>query len=168
MSSKDIFGYTPQSGNVGGVLNFQNAAISVGNGDAIMLVQSANLRYSRTVSPVMGAGTTTVYLVAQPASGQLDVNRAITTGSSLLDPFGSDDGCKPQAITIALIKNGCNTQVDSSTITASGLLTSVQVNINVGGGLGLQDGGSWTLTNLAVNSGKGSKSAGEGQPAAQQ
>lgn len=153
--STDIFGYTPQSGNVGGVLNFQNVAISVGSGEgkSIMLVQSANLRYNRTVSPVMGAGTATVYLVAQPASGQLDVNRAILTSSGLLEPFKANDGCAPQDVTIALIGNGCNKEIKSGSITASGLLTSVQVQINVGGGLGLQDGASWTLTNLKVNSG---------------
>lgn len=165
--SKDIFGYTPQNSTVGGVLNFQNAAISVGGKDgAIMLVQSANLRYNRTVSPVMGAGTASVYLVAQPASGQLDVNRAILTSSTLLEPFSAEDGCKPQDITIALVENGCS-KPKGGTITASGLLSSVQVNINVGGGLGLQDGASWTLTNLTVNSSGGGKSKEQGSaPAA--
>jgi hypothetical protein len=35
------------------------------------------------------------------------------------------------------------------------LLTEVQVTINVGGGLGLQDGATWTLTNLKINSSGG-------------
>ena len=149
--AKDVFGYNNTS-QIGGVLNFQNAAIKIGDSkNSLMLVQSANLRYNRTVSPVMGAGTTTVYLVPQPGTGQLDVNRAITTDSSILDPYAAGDACKTQSVQIALLDNGCVTGAKKGSITADGLLSSVTMQINVGGGLGLQDGASWTLTNLKIN-----------------
>ena len=148
--AKDVFGYTNTS-QIGGVLNFQNAAIKIGDSkDNLMLVQSANLRYNRTVSPVMGAGTTTVYLVPQPGTGQLDVNRAIVSSSSPLSPYVSGDACTPQSVQIILLNNGCTTGAKGS-ITADGLLSGVTIQINVGGGLGLQDGASWTLTNLKIN-----------------
>lgn len=146
--SKDIFGYDTNS-QVGGVLNFQNAAVKIGGKD-LMLVQTANLRYTRTVSPVMGAGTATVYLVPQPGSGTLDVGRAIlAVDGKPLDPYASEDACTPKEIQIALVQNGCNTN-DGGSITASGLLSGVNISINVGGGLGLQDGAQWTLTNLQI------------------
>lgn len=148
--SKDVFGYTNTS-TIGGVLNFQNAAIKIGKGDNLMLVQSATLRYTRNVSPVMGAGTTTVYLVPQPGTGQLDVNRAIVSESSPLEPYANSDACTPQQVQIELLKNGCVTNVKGGSITANGLLSSVTLQINVGGGLGLQDGASWALTNLKLN-----------------
>lgn len=149
--SKDVFGYTNTNSSVGGVLNFQNAAIKIGNSkDHLMLVQSANLRYTRTVSPVMGAGTTTVYLVPQPGTGQLDVNRAILSNGSPLEPYVAEDACKTQSVQIVLVKNGC-AETKGGSITADGLLSAVTMQINVGGGLGLQDGASWTLTNLKIN-----------------
>lgn len=151
-AKKDIFGYTGTSSQVGGVLNFQNAAIKIGNSkDNLMLVQSATLRYTRNVSPVMGAGTTTVYLVPQPGTGQLDVNRAIVSSSQPLKPYQAGDACEPENVQIALIPNGCKNEASGS-ISADGLLSSVTIQINVAGGLGLQDGASWVLTNLQINS----------------
>lgn len=141
----DVFGFT-QTKKTGGVASFQNVAIKVDTND-IILTQRADLQYRRTVTPVMGAGTASVYLIPQPGTGTLRIDRAITD-SGLLAQFKAEDSCKEQNVELSTIENGC-TNVPKGTVRGSGLLTAVGVTVAAGQGLGLTDSAEWTLSTVS-------------------
>lgn len=154
--NKDIFGFT-HTNKIGGVASFQNVAIKVGAGEnnQIMLAQRADLQYRRVVTPVMGAGTAAVYLIPQPGTGTLRVDRAITGDGGLLAQFEADDACKEQNVELTTVKNGCKNAPKGS-VKGSGLLSAVGVTVIAGQGLGLTDLAEWSLSTVTRTGGSSS------------
>ena len=155
MANKDVFGYDTSKTSTGGVMNFQNVAIWI-EGDSsteqVLLTQNATVSYGRQVNPVMGAGTTAVYLIPSPPTGRLQVSRAIIgdpKGKGIFKPFIVGDACKESTITLQTLPNGCSDNT-KDLVQAKGLLASVQLQLNVGGGLGLTDGAEWTLSSVTA------------------
>lgn len=146
----DIFGYT-HTEQTGGVMSFQDVAVSVG-GTQMYLVQQASLQYRRTITPIMAAGTATVYLAPQPGTGEFTMTRAIGGESGPASAkLKQPSACKPVEIKIS--KSGKGTgcaEVPGADITMSGLMSGYQFQINVGSGVSVTDGATYTITTVTT------------------
>lgn len=142
----DIFGFE-KSTSPSSVLSFQDVALIRGNNE-ISLLQNAQLDYSRTIQPIMGAGTSVVYLAPQPGTGTLRVTRAITADGNMSKDLKSDDACKVEDI--ILVKTGDSGCKASGTadVTAQGMMSGYQYSINVGSGVSVTDGATFTVVNV--------------------
>lgn len=163
--AKDIFGYEKTT-NTGGVLNFSEVAVSIDSeqGKAenkIYLVQQARLQYRRTVTPVMAAGTSTIFLSPQPGTGEFAITRAIgdATGN---DPNAAKSGnvgtkfretnhCKINKIKVFKVEgNGC-ASTPNCNIAMDGMLTAFDFQLNVAGqGVSVTDGATYTVVSVDV------------------
>lgn len=155
--AKDIFGYEKKT-NTGGVLTFSDIAISIdGDGNKIYLVQQARLQYRRTVSPVMAAGTSTIFLSPQPGMGEFAITRAIgeNTEKSLGTgnvgtKFKEENHCKINTIKVFKVTgDGCQKDMPNCELTMQGMLTSYDFQLNVGGqGVSVTDGATYTIVSV--------------------
>lgn len=157
--AKDIFGYEKDT-KTGGVLSFSEVAISIDDSsgsDKIYLVQSARLQYRRVVTPVMAAGTSTIFLSPQPGTGEFAITRAIgnstkTSGSGNVGTkFKEDSHCKINKIKVFKVEgNGC-ADTPNCNISMDGMLTSYDFQINVAGqGVTVTDGATYTIVSVNV------------------
>lgn len=154
---QDVFGYNKTT-HTGSIATFSDAVLSIGTseqGGELMLCQNIRLNYDRQIQPIYGIGTADIWLAPQPATGTLEVSRAIvasTSGSGnsggMLKPYAGDVRCKSTALTISEVKNDCS--VTAGSVSASGLLARVGVTITAGQGVSLQDSAVWTLTDVKV------------------
>ena len=158
--AKDIFGYN-ETTNTGGVLNFSEVAVSIdGDSNKIYLVQQARLQYRRTVTPVMAAGTSTIFLSPQPGTGEFAITRAIgdAVGQSEVKSgnvgtrFKEENHCKINNIKVFKVDgNGC-ANTPNCNVAMSGMLTAYDFQLNVGGqGVSVTDGATYTIVSVEVS-----------------
>lgn len=148
----DIFGFEKQS-QPSSVLSFQDILLQRdgGNGSkTISLVQSAQLDYTRTIQPIMGVGTSVVYLAPQPGTGTLRITRAITADGSMSTDLKSNDACNVETIKLTSQQSGCKNK-SSADVTAQGMMSGYQYSINVGAGVSVTDGMTFTIINVDTN-----------------
>lgn len=143
----DIFGFekdmTPSS-----VLSFQDVVLVREGRGEISLIQNAQLDYSRTIQPIMGAGTSVVYLAPQPGTGTLRVTRAITDGGNMSADLQTDDSCKVETLDLFKVgNNGCKESGEAGVV-AQGMMSGYQYSINVGSGVSVTDGATFTIVEV--------------------
>ena len=146
----DIFGYK-HTEQTGGVMSFQDVAVSIGS-EKMYLVQQASLQYRRTITPIMAAGTATVYLAPQPGTGEFTMTRAIGGASGPASAkLKLQSACDPVEIKIAKSDAGTGcAEVPGADITMSGLMSGYQFQINVGSGVSVTDGATYTITTVTT------------------
>lgn len=160
--AKDIFGYEKTT-NTGGVLNFSEVAVSIdseqGKENKVYLVQQARLQYRRTVTPVMAAGTSTIFLSPQPGTGEFAITRAIGDAAGDSDAksgnvgtkFREENHCKINKIKVFKVEgNGC-ASTPNCNIAMDGMLTAFDFQLNVAGqGVSVTDGATYTVVSVDV------------------
>lgn len=157
-SSTDVFGYSKTT-HTGSIATFTDVVLSIGastgGGGKLMLCQNIRLNYERQIQPIYGIGTADIWLSPLPATGRMEVSRAITATSSgaagtngMLKPYAGDVKCTPTPLTISEVKNDCG--VVPGSVSASGLLSNVGVNIVAGQNVSVQDSAVWVLTDVKV------------------
>lgn len=147
--AQDIFGFEKQN-TPSNVLSFQDVLLSRGEGEKgkqISLIQQAQLDYTRTIQPIMGVGTSVVYLAPQPGTGTLRVTRAITAEGAMSTDLKASGACEVETIKLTSQQTGCDTKSTAS-VTAQGMMSGYQYSINVGAGVSVTDGMTFTITNV--------------------
>lgn len=155
--AKDIFGYEKKT-QTGGVLTFNEVAVSIdSDSDKIYLVQSARLQYRRTVTPVMAAGTSTIFLSPQPGTGEFAITRAIGNPSdgggsgNLGTKFREETHCKINTIKVFKVAGEGCADTPGCDLTMQGMLTGFDFQLNVAGqGVSVTDGATYTIVSASV------------------
>lgn len=99
--------------------------------DTVVLAQTANLDYQRTVQPVYELGSEDIWVQVSPAAGSANISRAVSASKNVY-VYGIGQGCEPYDITLSKGK-GCTAQLD--TVTATGCTTtSIGLQVNAGQG----------------------------------
>lgn len=133
----DIFGVNKDNSS-SGVLSFQNVALII-EGSVPQLVQTANLNYSRQITPVMAVGLDTVYLSPQPGQGTLNITRAIGETGVFGRDFALDKtGCELKYFALTSIPDTC--QHGTGLVAGLGMMAGYSLNVNVGGGVSVTEG----------------------------
>lgn len=155
----DIFGYNKQ-GTIGKIATPSNTLVSITGGSVtgtILLAQSCNITYQRSVQPVYELGSDYVWMAMGQSSGTWQITRAVgergdgkTSGVSLLlVPYQQDDQCSAQ--TLFMQGNSDHCGINPGSIIGTGaILTQVGANTAVGQ-LVVTDNANWNISALATD-----------------
>lgn len=141
----DVFGYNKKVKGPGDIASASAVVVKLDN-QKVSLAQSARVDYQRSVAPNYELGSEAVYLTAGHSGGNVNISRLIGETAALA-PYKADP-CK--LVTISLAKGDTNCAKDIGVITAQGMCTSMNLEVQAGQ-FTVADSASFVISNLTVS-----------------
>lgn len=112
----DIFGGTRQTHGAKEIVLSHGVLVNIsgaGGGDHVVLAQSVNINYQRTVQPVYEIGSEDIWVMLTPASGTCQLSRAVSDQNNVF-AYVADKDCNDYEITVGAGKGECTAKAQNA------------------------------------------------------
>lgn len=154
----DFFGYAKESYDSNSIASSNMVVVSItggtGSSGGLCLVQSADISYQRTVTPVFELGSDSVWLVAGGAQGSANLQRILGKRGGdggqeqALEAFKPSDPCTGVTITMAEGNGKCGLKPGKITCENS-ILNNITASVQVGQ-LTLNETAAYTVGKVSI------------------